>query len=81
MNLFISPPTPSPTLHLMLALIIQMVLGQMLVSLANFIVTFVGNNTERGGESVLSGQLFFISQSDLYTPLQLVNTMYVRNFS
>jgi len=30
---------------------------------------YVGNNTERGGESVLSDQSFFISQTDLYTLL------------
>ena len=46
MNLFISPPTPSPTLHLMLALIIQMVLGQMLVALANSLITFTNNRSK-----------------------------------
>ena len=43
------------------------------------LIPIVGNNNERGGESVLSNQLIFISQSDLYTLLQLWETMYIRN--
>ena len=35
----------------------------------------VGNNTERGVESVLSGQIFFISQSDLYMLLQVIKKL------
>ena len=34
----------------------------------------------RGGESVLLNQLFFISQSDLYTLLQLWETAYIRYY-
>lgn len=41
---------------------------------------YVGNNIESGGvgESVLSTQLFIISQLDLYTLLQLWETAYIR---
>jgi len=39
------------------------------------LIPVVGNNTEKGGvESVLSNQLFFISQLDLYMLLQLWET-------
>ena len=45
------------------------------------LIPIVGNNTERGGELVLSGQLFFISQSDLHTLHQLVKRAYIHNYS
>ena len=45
------------------------------------LIPIVGNNTGGEGESVLSGQLFFISQSDLHMLLQLVKTVYIRNYS
>ena len=41
------------------------------------LIPIVGNNTERGGESILLNQLFFISQSDLYMLLQLWETAYI----
>ena len=44
------------------------------------LIPIVGNNTERGGESVLSNQMFSFFKFRSYMLLQLVKTAYIRKY-